>query len=136
MITVKALSRRSGISEHAVRYYSRIGLLKPRRNPDNGYRLFDRTDISRLRFIRHAQNLGFSLNEIAEILQDAEHGLSPCNKVREYLRHRIDDNRKKISELRALQVRMEKALALWDGLPDQDPSPQVVCHLIEQTHYH
>ena len=64
MITVKALSKHSGVSEHAVRYYSRIGLLKPSRNPDNGYRLFDRTDVTRLRFIRHAQNLGFSLSEI------------------------------------------------------------------------
>ncbi len=134
MITVKALSKHSGVSEHAVRYYSRIGLLKPSRNPDNGYRLFDRTDVTRLRFIRHAQYLGFSLSEIAEILQDADQGSSPCSKVREYMRSRIDENRKKIRELQDLQVRMEHALETWEHLPDKEPDTKVVCHLIEKAH--
>lgn len=136
MITVKTLSKHSGVSEHTVRYYSRIGLLKPSRNPENGYRLFDRTDVARLRFVRHAQNLGFSLSEIAEILQDAEQGQSPCNKVRDYMKQRIDENRRKIQALLELQVRMEKALEIWEGLPDQGPDPQVVCHLIEKANCH
>jgi len=134
MITVKTLSKHGGVSEHAVRYYSRIGLLKPSRNPDNGYRLFDRTDLTRLRFIRHAQNLGFSLSEIAEILQDADQGHSPCAKVREYVKSRIYENRDKIRELQDLQARMVQALEIWDQLPDKEPDTKVVCHLIETAH--
>ncbi len=134
MITVKTLSKHGGVSEHAVRYYSRIGLLKPGRNPENGYRLFDRTDLTRLRFIRHAQGLGFSLSEIAEILQDTDHGSSPCTKVREFIRSRIDENRKKIRQLQDLQVRMEHALELWQQLPNKKPDTKVLCHLIEKAH--
>ena len=133
MITVKALSKHSGVSEHAVRYYSRIGLLQPSRNPDNGYRLFDRTDVTRLRFIRHAQGLGFSLGEIAEILQDADHGSSPCPKVREFIKARINDNAIKIRELQELQSRMQHALSVWKELPDKEPDPHVICHLIDQA---
>jgi len=133
MITVKALSKHSGVSEHAVRYYSRIGLLKPSRNPDNGYRLFDRTDVTRLRFIRHAQNLGFSLSEIAEILEDADLGHSPCTKVRDYIRSRIEENRNNIQGLQDLQARMEQALAVWEQLPNKEPNAKVICHLIDQA---
>ena len=100
MMTVTDLSRHSGVTTHAVRYYSRIGLLKPGRNPENGYRIFDRTDISRLRFIRQAQSLGFTLDEVADILEESGKGYSPCPKVREILHRRIAENRHKLEELR------------------------------------
>ncbi len=131
MLTVNKLSHYTGVSAHAVRYYSRIGLLKPGRNPENGYRQFDRTDIPRLRFIRHAQGLGFTLDEIADILRTAGEGNAPCGQVRELMRQRIEENRAKIQGLLALQERMERALARWEEMPDQDPDSKSVCHLIE-----
>jgi len=131
MMTVADLSKHSGVTSHAVRYYSRIGLLKPGRNPENGYRIFDRTDISRLRFIRQAQSLGFTLEEVADILEESGKGNSPCPKVREILRHRIEENRHKLEELKNLQERMEHALVHWAGMPDGMPDGHSVCHLIE-----
>ncbi|NOZ09653.1 MAG: MerR family transcriptional regulator [Gammaproteobacteria bacterium] len=130
-MTVADLSKHSGVTSHAVRYYSRIGLLKPGRNPENGYRIFDRTDISRLRFIRQAQSLGFTLEEVADILEESGKGNSPCPKVREILRHRIEENRHKLEELKNLQERMEHALVHWAGMPDGMPDGHSVCHLIE-----
>jgi DNA-binding transcriptional MerR regulator len=131
MMTVNDLSRRTGVTSHAVRYYSRIGLLKPGRNPDNGYRLFDRSDLVRLKFIRQAQSLGFTLEEISEILAESEHGLSPCPKVRDILRRRIEENHRKVVELMDLQKRMEEALEHWSAMPDGMPDGHSVCHLIE-----
>ena len=131
MMTVNDLSKHTGVSSHAVRYYSRIGLLKPGRNPENGYRVFDRTDIARLRFIRQAQGLGFSLEEVAEILADSEKGKSPCPKVRDILKRRIAENRAKLEALMDLQARMEEALAQWERMPDRMPDGHSVCHLIE-----
>lgn len=133
MITVNALSKHSGVSAHTLRYYSRIGLLKPKRHPGNGYRVFEHTDLDRLRFIRRAQNIGFTLNEIFEILALSEEGNSPCQRVRHILIQRIHENQRKIEELIRLQARMEKTLALWHGLPDGVPGKHSVCGLIDSA---
>lgn len=130
-MTVNDISRHSGVTSHAVRYYSRIGLLNPARHPGNGYRIFDHSDVSRLRFIRLAQSLGFTLDEIAEILQESELGRSPCPRVRDILRYRIEENRQKLEELANLQARMEQALKKWERMPDGAPTGDSVCHLIE-----
>jgi len=130
-MTVADISRLSGVTPHAVRYYARLGLLSPGRNPANGYRQFDRQDLARLRFIRQAQHLGFSLEEIADILKESGHGRSPCPRVREILQGRIEDNRKRLEELQDLQQRMERALAHWSDMPDGMPDGHSVCHLIE-----
>ncbi len=133
MMTVSQLSRKGGVPPHVVRYYTRIGLLDPVRHPDNGYKLFARTDISRLRFIRRAQNLGYSLDDIAQIMQESSCGRSPCRKARAILRQRIEENSRKLEELARLQRRMERALAQWETMPDYLPDGESICHLIEST---
>ena len=65
---VTELARTAGVTAETVRHYTRQALLKPRRDPDNGYQLFDQQDLDRLRFIQRARTLGFSLKEIADIL--------------------------------------------------------------------
>ncbi len=131
MLTVTELANRSGATHHAVRYYTRMGLLRPERNPDNGYHLYKPREINWLRFIRQAKRLGYTLNEIKAIMHDADQGQSPCPRVREILQKRIVENRHHLEELMALQTRMELALLEWadkqDGIPDGDS----VCHLIE-----
>jgi MerR family Zn(II)-responsive transcriptional regulator of zntA len=131
MLTVTELARRSGATPHAVRYYTRMGLLRPERNPDNGYRLYAYREVAWLRFIRQAKRLGYTLNEIREIMQDSDQGQSPCPRVREILLRRIDGNRRQLEELMALQARMEQALKQWAGMPDGIPDGHSVCHLIE-----
>ena len=86
MMTVNQLSKRGSVAPHVIRYYSRIGLLNPARHPENGYKLFNRSDITRLRFIRQAQSLGFTLEEIAKIFEDSTHGTSPCERDRKSTR--------------------------------------------------
>lgn len=133
MMTVSQLSKRSGIAPHVVRYYSRIGLLTPARHPDNGYQLFSRDDTARLRFIRTAQNLGYTLEEIRHILGLSGAGESPCQEVREILRQRVEENRQRLVDFIALQRRMEQALTRWEEMPDVPPSDGSVCHLIESV---
>lgn len=132
-MTVSELSRQGRVAPHVVRYYSRIGLLSPARHPDNGYKLFSRSDISRLRFIRQAQSLGYTLEEIAQILDTSAQGKSPCRRVRDILQRRLEENRQKLEELVQLQNRMEDALRQWDKMPDHVPDRESVCHLIEST---
>ena len=131
MFTVNELAVQAGAPAHVVRYYLRIGLLQPRSQQDNGYRLFDTKDAQRLRFIRLAKSLGFTLAEIRQIIEHAEEGESPCEDVRNIIQQHIHENREKINEMVNLQSRMEAALAKWETMPDGIPDGHHVCHLIE-----
>ncbi len=133
MMTVSELSRSAQVTPDAVRHYVRIGLLKPSRDPANGYKLFSSGDIRRVKFIRQAKGLGFSLNDIREIFRHESRGQSPCPVVRDIIRHRIDDNRARLAELNALQRRMEEALEKWKSMPDGEPDGDEICHLIESV---
>ncbi len=132
-MTVMELARCAGVTPHVVRYYARIGLLKPGRSLENNYKLFSQQDLTCLRFVRRAQDLGFRLSEIARILEKASHGDSPCPQVRDIIHHRIEENRRRIDEMIALQERMEHALESWEQLPDGLPDGHTLCHLIEAS---
>ena len=131
MFTVNELAARAAAPPQIVRYYARIGLLKPRRHQENGYRLFGKKDAQRLCFIRLAKRLGFTLSEIRQITEHADHCESPCGDVRKIIQERILENRAKIDAMVNLQGRMEGALELWEDMPDGAPDGNSVCHLIE-----
>ena len=125
------LANKAGVSPDTVRYYTRIKMLKPERNPDNGYRIYKKADVRRLRFILAARSLGFTLNDIKAIFADAEQGESPCPRVRSLLEQRMTDAERKLRELNELHTKMEAALASWSHLPDSHPTGDSVCTLIE-----
>jgi DNA-binding transcriptional MerR regulator len=131
MLTVNELAKQGQVQAHVVRYYTRLGLIHPERQKENGYRLFTQDDVNRLHFIRLAKQLGFTLNEIKEIIQHADMKESPCQEVRKIIQARIVENRQKIEEMMKLQTRMESALEQWKDMPDGIPNGHSVCHLIE-----
>lgn len=131
VMTVNEFAKRAGVTPHVVRYYTRIGLLQPSGYSNSGYKLFIVADVKRLHFIRQAKGLGFTLSEIAEIFRESGQGKSPCPRVREIIRQRIDDTRRTLGELADMQHRMEVALARWEMMPDGMPDDDTVCHLIE-----
>ncbi|MBA2778188.1 MerR family transcriptional regulator [Billgrantia kenyensis] len=137
---VSELARRADVTAETVRHYTREGLLSPRRDPDNGYQLFDQADLERLRFIQRARTLGFSVAEIGDILSHADQGDSPCPMVRDLLASRLPQIRARIRELEALAARMEQALDTWAEMPDGTPDGHSLCRLIESfpeaTHSH
>lgn len=128
---VKALARQSGVPAHVVRYYTQIGLLVPTRDPKNRYRDYTRSDVYRVRFIRRAKWLGFTLHDVRAILGDADQGISPCPEVREIVKVRARENRERLEQLQRLQARVEDALAVWETLPDKPPDHHSLCHLID-----
>lgn len=136
MLTVHELANDTGVTSDTIRHYTRIGLLRPERNKHNGYKLFKSSDRQRVQFIRQAKNLGFTLKEIQDILGDANHGNSPCPRVREIIQKRVHENRRKLEKLMVLQHRMEDALARWEKMPDGVPDGDSVCHLIEAIDEH
>ena len=130
-MTVKELAQQAGTPAHVVRYYTRAGLLKPRRDPSNRYRLYRESDLMRLRFILRAKLLGFTLGDIGQILRDADRERSPCPRTRSLIVTRLGESEERLSTLMVLQGRMRKAVKVWRKLPDAVPNGESICRLIE-----
>jgi MerR family transcriptional regulator, Zn(II)-responsive regulator of zntA len=133
LYSIIQLARAVDEPAHVIRYYCRIGLLVPQRRGANGYRRFDAQALRHLHFIRRAQGLGFSLNEIAEIFQHARNERSPCPSVREIIDRRTAQIAGQLENLVALHERMRRALRRWRRMPDRTPTGGDICHLIETS---
>ena len=134
-MTVREVAEQANVDPEVVRYYSRVGLIKPQKSRKNGYKLYDKEDVTKLIFIRRAKRLGYTLKEIKKILSHSNTGTSPCPMVRRIIESRIGDNRQRLDDMLALQARMEKAVEQWKHMPDGIPDGDSVCVLIESfTH--
>jgi DNA-binding transcriptional MerR regulator len=112
-----------------VRYYTRIGLLRPRRSA-NRYANFGESDLPRLAFIRKGLRLSFTLDEIRGLLALYDAGEPPCPEVRVIARKRRVEKAAELRELRALYDRIGKALRRWRRMPDGSPHDPDICPLI------
>ena len=128
---VSELAKQAGVTADTVRHYSKIGLLNPRRDPDNGYQLYDGEAWKRLRFIQKARLLGFSLQDIGAIVHHQHRGASPCPMVRNLMQAHLPKVRQQITELQQQLDRMERAMSAWEAMPDGAPETATICPLIE-----
>ena len=128
---VQELADRVRIAPHVVRYYARIGLLRPKRDAGNGYRQFGGEDLKRVSFIRQAQRLGFTLADIRVVLEMSSRGKTPCPTVRAIVQQRIAENAQQLAALQALHERMTKATRRWRRMRDGVPDGNAICRLIE-----
>ncbi len=129
-LKIGEVSQLSGIGIEALRFYERSGLLgKPLRS-SSGYRLYDEGVIERLAFIKKAQTLGFSLDEIGRIIKDAQNGSSPCDEVREIVRRRLAELDERMREMRRYRQELAQTLEEWDKV---GRAPGHICGLIEST---
>jgi len=132
-MTLAQLADVAGETVHAVRYYARLGLVAPAQVGANGYRHFDATAVSRLRFIRRAQRLGFTLEEIGSFVEDARRGRAPCPRVRALLDARMPTIAVQVADAQRLLERMQAAQRRWKRRPDAVPDGHAVCRLIEDV---
>lgn len=105
-MTIGQLARAFGINPRTLRYYERIGLLIPSGRTAAGYRLYSERDADRLAFIRRAQQLGWSLREVASIIAVREGGIAPCRHVRALAEAKAREIEAHIAELAALRREM------------------------------
>ena len=105
-LLIGALSKRTGCNIETIRYYEKIGLLPAPPRSSGRRRLYTDTHRKRLTFIRRCRQLGFSLDEIRELLDLVDGGSYTCNEVRELTLNHADEMKRKITDLR----RMEKVL--------------------------
>jgi DNA-binding transcriptional MerR regulator len=131
MLKIGDVAKVSGTGIEALRFYEKSGLLEIPARTESGYRLYGQDVLERLAFIRQAQSLGFSLDEIRRIVIDARNGQSPCDEVREIVRHRLAELDERIREMRRHRKELSKTLEEWDRL---GRAPGHICGLIEGAH--
>jgi len=108
------VAKRTGVSAPTIRYYEGIGLLPSPARSGAGYRRYSDGTIEELLFIRKAQALGFSLDEIAEILQLSRSGTPPCSHVLSIAHQHLAAVDERIRQLRAFRRQLATDLAKWD----------------------
>jgi MerR family transcriptional regulator, copper efflux regulator len=99
MLTIGTVAREAGVSAQTLRYYEREGLLDPPPRTPSGYRAYDRSVIGHVSFIRRAQQLGFTLKEVRELIELQTDGIADCDEVRNAVTAKLDDIERKIDEL-------------------------------------
>lgn len=101
-LTIGKAAKQAGVGIDTVRFYEREGLLPEAQRTQSGYRLYSPDDVDRLRFIRRAKTLGFSLEEIAELM-DLNSGGSSRASVKRVAENRLADLDQKLRELNAIR---------------------------------
>jgi len=104
------LSQKLGVSIDTIRFYERRRLLREPPRTSGGFRLYSRSDLSVLRFIRNLQKLGFSLNEIREFLSLRANGLGACSEVRSMLDEKLKDVRARKIALSKIESEIKSAM--------------------------
>jgi len=132
-LTVKQCAARAGVEAHVLRYYVRIGLLRPIDRSPNGYKLFSEDDVVRLRFIRVVQDLGCTLDEIRAILAAEAAGSRCCPHVQHLLQARIVSSGKRVQGIERSRKRLLRALSSWEQSPSSRPDGHAVHQLIESV---
>ena len=126
------LASRIGVHPEAIRYYERRGLLpRPARGP-NGYRLYAPEHLERVEFIKRAQSLGLSLEEIREVMELKYGGSSPCQHVRDLLREKLNAVDRQITRLRAFRRELADSLQACERSLKHHSASRESCPALER----
>jgi DNA-binding transcriptional MerR regulator len=128
VLRIGEAAERTGVATATIRYYESIGLLKPPPRSAAGYRRYPAAIVEELRFIRKAQALGFSLEEIGEILALIRAGRPACSHVLSLAQGHVEALDERIRRLRKFRTRLAAQVARWRG--KQTPSCDGLCEII------
>ena len=103
------VARSTGLSIDTIRFYEKQGLVHAPPRSSGGYRVYDERDVERFQFVGRAQNLGFSLQEIRELLVIENTKGDGCSHVHDLVAAKIDQVKEKIVELKRIESRLTKA---------------------------
>lgn len=109
------LARAAGVNRETIRYYERRGLLTEPLRTASRYRIYDAGAERRIRFIRQAQALGFTLEEIGELLELRVSRTATCGDVRDRAQRKITDVERRIADLKAMRQTLTAIAAQCHG---------------------
>lgn len=115
MLTIGTLSRKTGTKVQTVRYYEQIGLLREPGRTEGGQRRYEEADLDRLAFIRHARQLGFSLEAVRELLDLSDHPQQSCADADSIARRQLKQVEQRLLRLQALKQELKRMIAECSG---------------------
>ncbi len=116
--TIGQVARQAGVAIETIRFYERRGLIEPSRRSEGNFRLYDLEAVRRLLFIRQAKEIGFSLNEIGELLTIRQGAAADCADVRGRALRKIEEVDRKINSLRKIRNTLSR---LSESCPGNGP---------------
>ena len=125
-LTIGALAKHAGVGVETVRFYERRGLVRRPARPGSAYRAYSEETIGRIRFIRNAQALGFTLQEIKEMLALRVTAGTSCAAVRSRAAAKAADVERRVAEMERLRIALDKLVAACPGR-----GPLTSCSIIE-----
>ena len=105
------LSRQTAVKVPTIRYYEQIGLLPKVARTEGNRRLYGKTEVDRLNFIRHSRELGFEIDDIRELLAMAAQPQSSCHQVDSIARNHLREVERRIASLTALKGELSRMIA-------------------------
>lgn len=119
-------AKQSGISAKMIRYYEDIGLLPAPKRTDAGYRMYSEEDIKTLKFIQHSRELGFSTEQMKELMSLWKNEGRQSAEVKELTQKHIDALNKKIADLQAMVSALQQSVDCCAG------NQQAECEILNQ----
>ena len=117
MLAIGKLAARTGVKVPTIRYYEQIGLMPEADRNSGNQRRYRRDHVDRLGFIRHARDLGFSLDAIRALLGLADHPDHSCAEANALAAEHLTQVRNRIAQLQRLEAELARIAALCDGGP-------------------
>lgn len=134
LLKIGQVATESGLPVKTIRYYEELGLLKPLvQRSSSRYRLFQPQIVSRLGFIKRAQSLGLSLQEIQEILTIRDNGKLPCGVAKGLLEAKLVGINQQIAALETLKLELQGLLSGWQDMPVERQVEQTICPNIQSS---
>jgi DNA-binding transcriptional MerR regulator len=115
MLSIGDLSKRTGVKVPTIRYYEQMGLIAAAERSEGNQRRYERQDLERLAFIRHARDLGLDIAAIRELIALSEHPKQPCGDADRIATEHLSSVREKIARLKKLEQELERIISHCDG---------------------
>ena len=132
-LKIGELAKQTGLAVGTLRYYSDLGLLQPVQRGDNGYRYYSQNASKQVEFIKKAQAIGFTLEEIKTILDVRDRGEKPCSLVQSLLERKIEQLEIQIKKISLFKQELEEYRTSWINNPNLESNSQEVCPLISSA---
>jgi len=129
-LSPSAVARLTGVSTDTLRHYERRGVLPVPQRTTNGYRRYPSDTVPRVKLIQQALAIGFSLEDLARVLQERHRGGVPCRGVYELVTNRLAELDQRLADLTALRGNLAALLVQWKSRLEATPSGKRA-HLLE-----
>lgn len=114
-VGIGRLAELTGVKIPTIRFYEQNGLVPPPRRSEGGQRRYDKSAVHRLHFIHHARDLGFSVEDIRQLLSLSEHPAMPCDTATDIARHHLGQVEGKIARLKRIRSELKRMIEACGG---------------------